>query len=187
MDNAKIKNNKLFIPYIVSLAGVLILIIAIFLPCITAVGRTAAYIETFPNAVVLEEKNMTAEDLANVPFISISNLLQSIWGEDDALVSNIFLIVFGSFAILTTVFIFFKKPIVVIIFDLLTCGTFVLFTTLLKEDIIGDDKYVWSVGYFAILIALTIIFTSSIFMLVAKIKQQRNIEEKTDSLSEISQ
>lgn len=173
MENIKITNNKMLISTVVSLIGVLILIIAMFLPYMTAVGQMADYIEAFPDVVVIEEQNVTIKDLEKVPFISVSKLVESIWGEDDAQIVDIFLIVFGSFTVLTTIFIFFKKPILTMICDIFTCGTFILLSVLLKEDLIGADKYTWGVGLLLILIAVAVILIGSVWMLVSKIIQKK--------------
>ncbi len=180
MNDIKTINNKLRMPLVISLIGFLILIISIFLPYLTAVGEMAEYIEAFPNVVVIDEQNVTVKDLENVSFISVSTLIESIWGEDDAQISDIFLIVFGVFALLTTVFVFFKKPIIAIICDLLTCGTFIFFSVLMKEDFVGTDKYEWGLGSLVTLIAIVIIFIGLVWMLISKIiyKRKQNIIEE---------
>ena len=83
-----------FSPIIISLIGIVILIIAIFLPYLTAVGELSEYINTYSNTIAIEDSDVTLGDLAKVPFISVSKLVTSVWGEDDAQVTDIFLIVF---------------------------------------------------------------------------------------------
>ena len=157
IKNNNILKNKMIIPFIVSLLGILVLIIAIFLPYLTAVGDLSDYIDTYSNTIAIEDSDVTLGDLTNVPFISVSKLIESVWGKDDAKIADIFLIVFGGFTVLTTMFIFFKKPILAMICNILTCGTFLLLSTLMKEDFIGNDKYIWGIGYYVILFALIFI------------------------------
>lgn len=178
MEDIKKTNNKLLIPLVVAIIGILILAISIFLPYMTAVGEWADHIEEFSDVVVLEEQNVTYKDLAKVPFISVSKLIESVWGEDDAQITEIFLLVFGSFAILTTVFIFIKKPVIGIICVFLTSGTFLLLSILIKEDFIGANKYVWGVGYFVTLIAVIVIFVGLVLMLVSKILNKKKYEQQ---------
>lgn len=164
-----ILNKKLMLPFIISIIGILFIIIGMFLPYMTAVGELSDYIESFPDEIISNSYDVTNKDFAKFPFISISKIVGALWGENDAMISTIFLILFGSFAILTTLFILLKKPIVTIIFDLLTCATFLFIGVLLKEDFISADKYAWGIGYFIILIAVAIIFIASILMLIIKI------------------
>lgn len=176
MNNIKTTNNKFYISFVIALIGVLILTISIFLPYMTAVGKLADYIESFPNEVVNEELNVTSEDFEKVSLISISKISESIWGEDDAKITNIFLIVFGIFALLTTLLIFFKKPIIAIICDLLTCGTFIFFSIIVKDVYFEDDMFAWGLGSLVTLIAIVIIFIGLVWMLVSKIIQKKNIK-----------
>ena len=173
--NNKIFKNKIIVPFVVSLIGILILIIAIFLPYLTAVGDLSEYIDTYSDTIAIKDSDVTLGELAKVPFISVSKLITSVWGEDDAQVTDIFLIVFGSFTLLTTLFIFLKKPILTMICDILTCCTFVILGILMREDFIGTDKYMWGIGLLLMLIAVIIIFIGSAWMLVSKIIQKKKI------------
>lgn len=165
-------NNTLLIPWVVALIGILILTISIFLPYMTADGELSDYINTHSDVIAIEDSDVTLGDFQNVPFLSVSKLVKSIWGEGDAEITDIFLIVLGVFAILITLFVLFKKPILAMICDILTCGTF-LFLNALLEDLIGNDKYLLGIGYYAILFALIVIFIGSILMLIFKIIQKK--------------
>ena len=102
------KKPKITTPFIATLIGVLIMVIALFLPYMTAVGDMAEYIEKYPDRVEIESLEMTASDLANVPVISVSNIITGVYGEDDGQIANIIVIVCSicvlSRAIIRTVF-----------------------------------------------------------------------------------
>lgn len=172
----KTLNEKLKLPFIVALAGVLILVIGMFLPYVSAVGDLAEYIERAPDTVVLESLNMTASDFANVPVISTNKLITSIYGEDDGLIANIILWALGGSLALTALFVAFKKPIAVIIFDLLTCGVYAFLSAYMKEDFIDPDKYAWGIGYAIIQVAIAVVFAAAIWMLVKKIIVKRELK-----------
>ncbi len=172
----KTLNEKLKLPFIVALAGVLILVIGMFLPYVSAVGDLAEYIERAPDTVVLESLNMTASDFANVPVISTNKLIASIYGEDDGLIANIILWALGGSLALTALFVVFKKPIAAIIFDLLTCGVYAFLSAYMKEDFIDLDKYAWGIGYAIIQVAIAVVFAAAIWMLVKKIITKRELK-----------
>lgn len=167
------KKTKFTHPFIATLIGVLIMVIALFLPYMSAVGDMAEYIEKYPDRVEIESLEMTASDLANVPIISVSNIITGVYGEDDGQIANIIVMVFGGCLALTALFAIFKKPIAVMIFDLLTGGVFFFLNFLMKEDFISADKYAWGIGYYAILIAVIAIFAGVIWLLVTKVSLKR--------------
>ena len=167
------KKPKITTPFIATLIGVLIMVIALFLPYMTAVGDMAEYIEKYPDRVEIESLEMTASDLANVPVISVSNIITGVYGEDDGQIANIIVIVFCGCLALTALLAILKKPIAVMIFDLLTGGVFFFLNFLMKEDFISDDKYAWGIGYYAILIAAIAIFAGAIWLLVTKVSLKR--------------
>ena len=168
-------NKKLTIPFIISLVGVLLVVIALFLPYLTAVGEMAEYIEKFPDRIEIESLDLTAGDMANIPVISVSKLITGIYGEDDGAIANAIVFVFGGFLALSALFAILKKPIAIMIFNLLTFGTFAFLNFLMKEDFIGAYKYAWGVGYYIILLAVIVAFAGAAWMLVKKIMEKKKL------------
>ena len=167
------KKSKITLPFATTLICVLVMVVALFLPYMTAVGDMAEYIEEHPDRVEVESLELTASDLANIPIISVGNIVTGVYGEDDGQIANIIVMVFGSCLALTALFAVFKKPIAVMIFDLLTGGVFFFLNFLMKEDFISADKYAWGVGYYVILIAAVAIFAGAIWLLVTKVTLKR--------------
>ena len=171
-------NKKLTVPFVVALAGILVVVIALFLPYMTAVGEMAEYIEKFPDRIEIESLDLTAGDMANISVISVSKLITGIYGEDDGVIANAIVFVFGGFLVLTALFTILKKPIAIMIFDLLSFGTFAFLNFLMKEDFIGADKYAWGVGYYIMLMAIVVVFASAVWMLVKKIVEKKKLSEE---------
>ncbi len=175
-DTKKALGKKLKVPFIVTLVGVLVMCIGVFLPYLTAVGEIAEYIERNPNRIESKELNLTSGDLKDVPLISVNKLIACIYGEDDGIVAVVIISVFGGFLALAALFTFLKKPVAIMIFDLLTCGAFLFLNAAMKEDFIDPDKYAWGIGYYAIIISGIAIFSGSIWMLVKKILTKRALK-----------
>lgn len=169
-------NKKLQTPFIVGLVGVLILAIALFLPYLTAVGEMAEYIEKNPDGVAFESLNLTNRNFANVPIVSVSTLITGVYGENDGRIANIIVLVFCGLSAFTALFVVVKKPIAVMIFDLLAGGTFSFLTSLMKDHFIDADKYARGIGYYAILIAAVGIFASAVWMLVKKATAMKQLK-----------
>ena len=167
------KKSKITRPFATTLIGVLIMVVALFLPYMTAVGDMAEYIEEHPDRVEVEALELTASDVANIPIISVGNIITGVYGEGDGQIANIIVTIFGCCLALTALFAIFKKSIAVMIFDLLTGGIFFFLNFLMKEDFISADKYAWGVGYYVILIAAVAIFAGAIWLFVTKVSLKR--------------
>lgn len=170
------KNQRLKKPFVVTLTGVLIVIVALFLPYMTAVGDTAEYIEEHPDRVEIKSLELTASDLANIPLVSVHNLIAGVYGEDDGAIANVIVGVLGGCLTLTMLFVMIKKPIPVMFFDLLSCGVFLFLSFLMKDDFIDKDKYAWGFGYYAIWLGAIVLFAGAIWMLAAKISNKRRTQ-----------
>lgn len=125
MDNAEVvsgqnheRRNTLFLPFLIALAGVVIMVILLFLPYMTAVGDMVEYIEKNPDRVENEALELTASDFANVSVISVNKIITGVYGENDGTIATVIVSVFGGFMALTVLFVILKKPIAVIV---LTC------------------------------------------------------------------
>lgn len=172
----KTLNEKLKLPFIVALIGVLILVVGLFLPYITAAGEMAEYIENNPDRIEIKDLELTASDLKNIPVISVSQIITGIYGEDDGTIANIIMMVFGGFLALTALFVILKKPIAIMIFDLLAYGVFAFLSAYMKEDFIDPDKYAWGIGYTVIQAAIAVVFAAAVWMLVKKIIAKRELK-----------
>lgn len=164
-------NKKLIIPFIVALIGVLVMIAAMFLPYMTAQGKLAEYIE------LIDSTELEIENVSPSPsVISVSKVISTIYGEDDGKIAEIIVLVFGGFVALTALFVLFKKPIAIMIFDLLAFGSFSFLNFAMKEDFIDPDKYAWGIGYSVMHVAIAVIFAAAIWMLVKKIIAKRELK-----------
>ena len=172
----KTLNEKLKFPFIVALVGVLILVVGMFLPYITAVGEMGEYIEKYPDRIEIKDLELTASDLKDIPVISVSQIITGIYGEDDGALANVIVFTFCGFVALTALFVIIKKPIAVMISELLAYGVFAFLSAYMKEDFIDPDKYAWGIGYTIIQGAIVVVFAAAIWMLVKKIVTKRELK-----------
>ena len=168
---------KITLPFVVALVGVLIAVIALLLPYMTAVGDLAEYIEKYPDVILEETVGLTTSDFANVSMISVRNLVASVYGKDNGSFVAGIVIVFGIFLALTALFVVLKKPIGAMIFSLPAYGVFFVLNSLMKEFHIAADKYAWGIGYYAMTISIIAIFVGAVWMLVTKIMIKRQAKK----------
>lgn len=167
----KTLNKKLVRPFIVALIGVVVIIAAMFLPYMNAQGKLAEYIELL-DSIELEEENISATPSV----VSVSKVITTVYGEDDGKIAEIIVLVFGGFVALTALFVILKKPIAIMIFDLVAFGSFSFLNFAMKEDFIDPDKYAWGIGYTIIQGAIAVVFATAIWMLVKKIIIKRELK-----------
>lgn len=172
------KNAKMKLPFVATLVSVLIMVIALFLPYMTAVGDMAEYIENNPDRIEIESLELTASDLKNVPVISTGNIVTGVYGEDEGKIANGIVLALGGALGIAALFTVFKKPIGVMIFDLLTGGIFFFLNTLMEDVFISEDRYAWGIGYYALMIAAFVTFGVAIWLLVTKIIIKRQIKKE---------
>lgn len=162
------KKSPITLPFTVALVGVLVMVIALFLPYLTAVGETARRIEKNPNNVEIRSLDVKARDLENVPIISAGNIATAVYNEEEGEAVKGVVVVFCALVALTAMFVILKKPIVVMVFNLLACVVFLFLNTSMAQEIVGDDKYTWGLGYYAIWIAVVAVLVGAIWLLVKK-------------------
>ena len=143
----------------------------------TAVGKLDEYIEKHPDVILEDTLGLTTGEFAKVSVISIGNLVTSVYGQDNGTFTNAIILVFGGLLALTALFAIFKKPIAIMIFDLLAYGAFFVLNHLTKELFIAADKYARGIGYYTMLIAIVAIFVGAVWMLVNKIMIKRQAKK----------
>ena len=141
-----------------------------------AVGELAEYIEKYPDSIEIEEFDMTASDLKDIPMMSMGRIAASAYNEEEGILFNVIVIVFASLSALTALFAILRKPIAVMIFELIAFGSFTVLNMATKADFFGADKYAWGIGYYAIVIAFAIVFAGAIWMLIKKTAAKKELK-----------
>lgn len=148
--NSKVAQNKLLFPFIVTLIGTVFMFITIFLPYATANKEQAEKFRAYPDEIVYEELDMTAEDMLHITMVEYANvysqLSEQFWGNTS---NGIFYVVMvaliGGFALLAVL----KKPIAIIIFGILSFGVFCLQNwDYTDRGVIPSSSYNWGAGYY---------------------------------------
>ncbi|MBQ9930406.1 MAG: hypothetical protein IJO72_06510 [Oscillospiraceae bacterium] len=173
--------HKLGLPFLVAIIGVIIMIVAIFLPYISATGTLAEYIELLDSTGYSE----LGVDV-NPSMLSVKNVYSSVYSNDDGDIFFIIALVFCGAVALTALFVLLKNAIVTIVLNLVACGAFAVLNSAVQEDLLGANKYAWGIGYYAIIVGAIVIFAGAVWMLVEKnIAKQASVEIPTaDTIAE---
>lgn len=177
--NSKILQNKLLIPFIVTLIGAVFMFITIFLPYATANEEQAEKFKAYPDEIVFEELDMTAKDMVNISMVEYANVYgnfsEQIWGDTSYGIFYIALVaLIGVFSLMAILFSVLKKPIAVTIFSLLSFGVFSIQNfDYTDRGVIPSSTYDWGAAYYIFYIAFAVALIGAIWLLVSKIIQKK--------------
>ena len=184
--NANMKSSKLWIPFMIALVGTVLMAVTVFLPYATATDKQAENLQKYPDTVVYEGCDMTAEDMMNISMAEYAKvyttLSEQLWGNSSyGLFYAAFVVAIGVFSVLAVLFTCLKKPIAVIIFDILAFGVFSLQNwDYTDRGVIPSSSYDWGIGYYLFYAAAAIALIGSVWMLVNQIKIKK--QHKADNI-----
>lgn len=173
------KNIKKMIPFIATLIGAVLMAAAIFMPYSKAIGNHAERIEDDPDAVVYEDPDITAGELLNVSMFEYAKLYLTV-GEDmwdnsfPVILYTSLVALIGLFALLAVLFTLLKKPVRVIVFDILAFIVFVIQNWDYSDrGVVPSRKYDWGAGYYVFFVAAAVVFIGAILMKISQSKAKK--------------
>lgn len=172
---------------LLTLIGALLMVTCVFLPYATAIDDHAESIQKNPDRVVYEELDITAGDMMHVSMFEFANLYgklgQEMFGSAAAGVLYIALVaLIGGFGLLTVLFALCKKPIAVIIFDILVYGVFTLQNwDYTDRGVIPGSNYDWGMGYYLLYVGAAVTLAGAVWMLVIKIKNKKATKDAVNA------
>ena len=169
MNNSK----KLLIPFIATLVGALLIVLTLFLPYASAADETRQGLEMMSSMPVSKDSGITAGDMIDISMVEFASLYIDIGdagsGDEESVPIYVGMIaLIGVFGLLAAVFALFKKPIAVIIFDILALAVFLLQNWDYTEREVIGEAYNWGAAYYVFFVAAIITFVAAIWLLVTK-------------------
>ena len=171
MNNSK----KLLIPFIATLVGALLIVLTLFLPYVSATDETRKGLEAMSEMSISEDGSITAGDMIDISMVKFANLYIQMgnagFGDEESVPIYVGMIaLIGVFGLIAAVFALLKKPIVVIVFDVLALGVFVLQNWDYAEREIVGEAYAWGIAYYVFFAAVIITLAAAIWLLVTKVQ-----------------
>ena len=184
--NTNTNNSKLLVPFIAAMVGAILMILTIFMPYATAIDEQAENIKNNPDAIVYEELNMKATDIKDVSMVEYVNIYTNL-GEQlfgNASFGMLYVVLLGlivGFALLAAIFSFIKKPIAVIIFDILAFGVFSMQNfDYTDRGVIPSSSYDWGLGYYIFYVAAVLTLAGAVWMLVTKVGMNKTAKIESE-------
>lgn len=186
MDHVKTKTkvthgHALRLPFWATLAAVVLVVAAFFLPLATAKAEYADALKTLAavsskytdpfNVMGIE---LTAEDAIHISMFELAKISWAAFGSMDQTVAALGTAIIsatGILSLITLLFTLFKKPVAVMIFNALTLGVYYMMVRNLKDLVVTpDSSYDLGIAYYLYYIGFAAVFAGAVWLLIAKIK-----------------
>lgn len=144
------------------------------MPYASATEEYAERLEQYSDYYALEELDMNGEDFINISMAKYakvySKMSEDIFGDSATGVLYVVLVVLiAIFAIGALVFAFFKKPIAVIVFDILAFVVFCIQNWDYKDrGVIPSDNYNWGGAYYIFIICAIAVLVCAVASIILK-------------------
>ena len=170
-----------YAPFVIALCGAILLITAFFLPYAASNSEYGEWLSSHADSMYTEEIGMTNRDAIGISpfeFLRIYIYSTSNYSGDIQTISIICVVVIGliaGFTLLCTLFAALRKPIPLIVFDVLTFGVFMLMNFDFEDrGIIQNSNYSWGAAYYLYFIGAVVILVGAVWLLVTKIKAKKS-------------
>lgn len=181
--------NRKFLSKAASFFGLIIMLLCFFLPYATATKENHEYYEAYPDSMFIDEIEMTNADAVNISLFEYFKIYKHIFNvetNDAQLIATICLVLISAAFILTLIsllFTFLKKPVAIIIFNLLNIGVFYANAwDHLDRKVIENSNYNFGIGYYIYYIAAVIVLAGAICMLIiSKKEKNQKLTEQTEN------
>jgi len=176
----QLKNKKNFIAFIAALLGCALLILAFLTPFASANDKYTERFESMGDTIADSELNMTAEDMINLSLFDYArtyiNAVSNDYATDIVIPCLVVMLLFIIFTVLTTVFTLMKKPVLMIIFSMLSLGSFILLVwDFADRKVVPGSVYETGFGQYLGYIGAAIVLIGAILLLILR-KSSKNIQ-----------
>lgn len=181
-------NRSLWIPRFNTFAFALLMILCIFLPYATATESYAKDIAARPDAIAIEELDLTMEDLQNVSMAKYARIYFSLRNQfsysGEWIILMLFVVLIVCFALIAAWFAFSCRPIPAIIFTALACGVFALQNwDYTDRGIIPSRYYDWGISHTLLPIMAALTAANAAWLLLEKIIAKKKIRAAASAQS----
>jgi len=189
MSNLKIDfKNSSFIPYLISVLGVIIIIGAFFLPYASATDSYKERLERHPDEIFAQEVNMTNEDAVSISLfeylrVYIAGINIDSY-QDYGVIYTVVIGLMGAFSLLTFLFVILKKPVAYLVFDCITFGVFCLLNWDFNDRwIVPNSRYDWGAAYYLYYIGAILLFVGAVWYIISRAKAKKAQNNKIEPLN----
>lgn len=176
--NNKMKRDKQSLAFYAMIIGSALLIAALFLPFATATEEYAEHLNRYPKRYLVEEIEMENADGIQISLMKFLRIYYAAAkleiSREVGIACMVILFIFALFAIMTAIFSVCRKPILTILFDILSFAMINLVRWDFQErGVIPSRRYDWGIAAYAVYIGVMIVIAGAVVFLTEKRKQKR--------------
>lgn len=176
------KKVNLLIPFIVAIVGAIMLVVTLFLPFASATDGYEEYLQEYSNEKYVDEIDMANKDAVNLSLFEYIRIYAAAAklgiSEDTAVACVVIIALFAVFAVLTVLFAVLKRPIPIIIFDILSFGVFYLIKWDFEDrGVLPSRNYDLGIASAFCYIGIVITFVGAVWLLIRKIKSKKELKQ----------
>lgn len=171
------KEKKLWISQIIILISVSVLLLSLFLPYTKATEEYEERLDVL--------KSLAAEDGIDTDAMKSMSIAEWVWfynyaaKEDEGhykgsdIMMNIVAVLLVVFTLLILLLGFKKKPVGIMIFDMLLLGVYCFENFVHMQLKVVPDSYTWSLAYYLLFAAIAMVFVGAIWLIVDKARSKK--------------
>ena len=177
-----------YVPLIIALCGVIMLISAFFLPYAAAKSEYREWLTDHADGMYAAEIGMTNGDAIGISpfeFFRIYFYGASNYSGDNQIISIICIVMISLIAVFTllcTLFAALRKPIPLIVFDILTLAVLLLMNYDFKDrGVISNSRYDFGIANYLYFIGVAVTLVGAVWLLITKIiakRSSRTVQEE---------
>ncbi len=181
------KTKAVLYPFLMTVIGSVLMLLMLVLPFASADSDYKERLMKYEDEMYMEEIGMTNKQAVNISLAEFLKMYAEAAKQDTYRTISIVCIavisVFAAFAALTLLLSLLKKPIAIIIFDLLTMAAFrVVHFDFEDRGVIPSSKYEWGmVNYMTYIIGI-VILVGAVWLFIEKRKAKKLAKEQPEVL-----
>lgn len=172
------KTKLMHYPVLITIIGAISMLLMLLLPYASAIDEHKEWLENNKDEMYIEEIDMTKADAINISLLEFGKMYIETAKQDIekevSIVCVVVISIFAGMALFTLLMGVFRKPVGIIIFDLLTVGVFkILCYDFEDRGVIPSSSYEWGIVYYLVYVIGVIILIGAIWLFVEKRKAKK--------------
>lgn len=165
-------------PVLITIIGAILMLLMLLLPYASATEDYEERLMKYEDEMYVEEIGMTNADAVNISLLEFVRIYSEAASQgmhkDISIACIVIISIFAGCAILTLLMTLIKKPIGIIIFDLLTMVAFKIICFDFKDrGVIPSSYFDWGIAHYLAYVIGVIIFAGAIWLFVEKRKAKK--------------
>lgn len=178
MQEVNVAKKKMMLPFVITVVCSVLFLLTVFLPYATAKPEHKAWLREHAELDYVEEIGMTngeAVDLSLVEFMRIyAEAIRQDMQKEISIACIVIIAIFTGLSVITLLLALFKKPIGVMVFDVLAMVAFrIIHFDFEDRGVIPSSSYDWGITNTLVYVFGVCVLGVAVWLLVTKIKYKK--------------